>query len=186
MKNILKFIIFIIYTICIFFIKDRFTLVCLFIINVLLGILIKINFKKMLNDFLFFLPFIIITVIFNIIFENLQYGALIGARLIICYNITYSFSKTFTIMEFAETIEKLCYPLKFLKINPRDVGIIVSISLCMISVFKNEIQETIKAMKSKGKKIRIRQIVLIMKPIVISLLKKTNEMEKALISKGYM
>lgn len=186
MKNVIKFIAFLIYTISIFFIKNYIILMSLFCINVLITVLLKIDFKRLFENFLILLPFILFTVLINIIFENIFLGILIGIRLILCYNITYAFSRLFTIMEFSNTIEKICIPLKLFKVNTRNIGIIISIAICMIPVFKNEMQDMIKTMKSKGKNLKINNISILMKPVLIQTLRRTNQIEKTLISKGYI
>lgn len=185
MMNILKFIAFIIYTISIFFVSNWIVLGTLCLINIILGLLFKIDFRKMIHNFLILSPFIIFTVVINIIFESVYFGILIGARLIICYQITYVFSKMFTIMEFAETTQKLFSPLKIFKVNTKNIGMIVSIALCMVPVFKNEMHDLIRAMKAKGQSLKVNNIGILMKPVLISTLRKTSQMESALIAKGY-
>ena len=89
-------------------------------------------------------------------------------------------------MEFAYTIEKMCLPFKIFKVDTKNIGIIISISICMIPVFKNQMQDLIKAMKSKGQKFNIKNISVLMKPVLIHVLQKTTQIEKTLISKGYV
>lgn len=185
MKNIIKFIVFIMYTIYIFFVSDFRLLAILFLLNFLIAIYLKINLKKMIYNLIILFPFIMFTGIINIIFDSLIAGILISIRIVICYNVTYVFSKTMTVSELANTIKNLCCPLKLFKINTENIGIMVLISICMIPVFKSELYSVIQAMKSKGKMMRISSITIIMKPILISVLKKTNEIEKTLVAKGY-
>ena len=54
----------------------------------------------------------------------------------------------------------------------------VSISICMIPVFKSELYSVIQAMKSKGKMMRISSITIIMKPILISVKKRLMKSRK--------
>ncbi len=186
MKNIFKFIVFIIYTILIFFINDFKILICLLLINlVILGVL-KIKFKDMIYNFKIFFPFILFTVILNIIFANLNEGILIGIKIIICYNVTYIFSKRTTTTEIAETIKKLFYPLKIFRVNVDNIGIIVSVSICIIPVLRDEISALTQAMKAKGKLMKVSSILIVMKPMLISILRRTNQMEKCLIAKVYI
>lgn len=186
MKNILKFIIFIIYTISIFFIDNSIILGCMFLFNFTISLLLKINLKGMFYNLKILLPFIIFTSVINIVFASLYEGIIIGIRIIICYITTYIFSKTLTVFEISDTIEKLCYPLKIFRIDTNNIGIMVSISICMIPVLKNEIHTLMQAMKSKGKLVKVNSIIIVMKAILISILRKTNHMEKTLIAKGYI
>jgi len=186
MKNLVKLIIFIVCTILIFFIKDLRILICVFLLNLIVSGILKIKLKGMLYNFKIFLPFILFTVILNIIFSSINDGILIGIRIIICYNATYIFSKRITTTELAETIKKLFYPLKIFKVNVDNIGIIVSISICIIPVLRDEISALIQAMRAKGKLIKLNSMVIIMKPMLISILRRTNQMEKCLISKAYV
>ena len=102
-----------------------------------------------------------------------------------CYIATYIFSKVLTISEIVDTIQKLCYPLKIFKINTNNIGIIVSISICMIPVLKREMYTLIQAMKSKGKLIKINNTIIIMKSMFISILIRSGQIERTLISKAY-
>lgn len=185
MKNIIRFIAFIAYTILIFLLNDLKLLCYIFFLNFIMAILLKIELKRMFYNLKILLPFIIFTMLINIILANLYDGIMIGIKLIICYNITYIFSKTVTILEIVDTIQKVCYPLKIFKINTNNIGIMISISICMIPVLKNEIYTLIQAMKSKGEQIKINSIIIIMKPMLISILRKTSNIEKTLISKAY-
>lgn len=186
MKNIVKFIIFIIYSILIFLVNDLKLLGSIFLLNFFIAMLLKIDLKRMFYNFKILLPFIVFTMIINILFDSLYDVFLIGIRLMICYNITYIFSKTLTVLEISDTIQKLCYPLKILKINTTNIGMMVSISICMIPVLKNEIYTIMQAIKSKGRPIKINSIIIVMKPMLISILRKTSQIEKTLIAKAYI
>lgn len=185
MKNVIKLIIFIIYTISIFFINNFAFLGILFLLNCVIAIISKIDLKRMICNFRIILPFIIFTIFINILLDGLYDGVIIGVKIFNCYIATYIFSKVLTISEIADTIQKLCYPLKIFKINTNNIGIIVSISICMIPVLKREMYALIQAMKSKGKSIKINNIIIIMKSIFISILIRSCQIERTLISKAY-
>lgn len=131
------------------------------------------------------LPFIIFTVVINMAFDSILAGIRIGIRLIICYQMTYIFSKTVTILEIAEVIQQLCFPLKMLKINTSNIGLMIAISISMIPIFKSEIVNLMQAMKAKGRPIKINSTILLMKPMLISILTKTSQIEKTLKAKAY-
>ena len=56
----------------------------------------------------------------------------------------------------------------------------------MIPVLKDEIYAILHSIKAKGKLVKINNINIIIKPMLISILKRTSQIEKALIAKGYM
>lgn len=186
MKNLLKFIIFIFLTFAIFFIKNFYVLCIIATINLFLLLIIKISIKDFFKSFRLLIPFLFLAFLLNIVLADLMESALILFRIIICYCITYIYYKTTTIAEISYTFELLLSPLKIFKINTKNISLIVSISLCTIPILKNEITAVQNAIKSKGAKIKINNFSLVLKPILISIIKRTGEMEKALISKGFV
>ena len=76
-------------------------------------------------------------------------------------------------------------PLKIFKVDSRKAGLVVGIAVSMIPVLKDEIEQKIYALNSKGYKFKLNELDIIFKPIFISILRRTGEIEKNLISKGY-
>lgn len=185
MRNIIRFVLFLIYTVAIFFIKDIKILGIIFALNCIVAVLVRVNIKKFFGDLKIILPFLILTFIFNMFFDGWICGILITIRIIICYQITCIFSLIMTVIEISDVVERLCLPLKLFKINTKNIGVIISIAICMIPILREEIDTITRAMRSRGKNISIRNSIIVMRPILISVLKRTNEMEKTLIVKGY-
>lgn len=184
-KNIIKFLIFIVYTIAIFLIKNSILIFMMFIIDVVIFFICKLDYKNLLYNLKWASFIIIFTIVINIIFDSVYTGILFGIRLVICYFTTYIFSKNMKIFELAEVIEFLLYPLKIFKINSSEIGIIISIAICMIPVLRSEIYSIKNNLISKGQRSGISFIKNACKPLIISILKKTDDMEKSLIAKAY-
>ena len=174
MKNVLKTVIFIIYTISIFFINSIRILGILFIFDLILALILKLDYIKMLKYMKKVLLFIIFTMFINLIFDGLYIGIIIGIRMIICFIITYVFSKTITVTELSNAIVKILTLLTFFNINTNSIGLIISISICMIPILKEEITSIIKTVKSKGGRLNIHYLFIIMKPLIISIFKRTE------------
>ena len=189
MKNLIKFILFLIYTIGIFFIKDYLILGLVTIFNISLMIALKISIKNEINNLLKLLPFILFTVIINILFIDLEFAILIGIRLILVCNLSYIFSKTISYIEFGDIIEKIIWPLKIFGINPKEIGLVITIALSFVPIMKNEYTQLKNILKVKGieatKFNLLRNLNLIFKPFLISILQRLNEIEMSLKSKGY-
>ena len=181
----MELIIFMICSISIFFINDIRLLIILLILNFFISIILKINIKNTLNNLKFLLPFIIFTALINLAIDGIYSGIIIFLRLLICYNITYIFSNLVTVAQISESVKWLCNPLKLFRVDIEKIGTIVSIALCMVPILKDELNSLIKSMKSKGRMLTIGSFGTIMKPMLISVLNRTNEIEKALINKGY-
>lgn len=185
MKNVLKFVLFLVYVIGIFFIDDLKILILLGILNFAFMKMTDILIKNFLETLKFVLPFFVFTAILNAILANLKTGVIIGIRLLLVYQITNLFSKQMTQSEFAKVIEKILYPLKIFKINPEEIGMIISISLCVLPILKSEIEQKKDALKAKGADAKIKSLWIALKPAMISILRRTSEMEKTLKAKGF-
>ena len=189
LKNVVKFILFLIYTISIFFIKNYILLTLILFINISLMIISKININKAIKNLIKLMPFILFTVVINIIFVDLEFAILIGVRLILVCNISYVFSKTISYTEFGEVIEKLLFPLKIFKVNPKEIGIIITIALSFMPILKDELLQIKNSLKAKGMNMTninlIKNANLIFKPFFISVLQRINEVEMSLRAKGY-
>ena len=61
----------------------------------------------------------------------------------------------------------------------------VGIAISMIPILKDEIEQKNYSLKSKGYKFKSDGLTVMLKPIFISILKRTGEMEKSLLVKGY-
>lgn len=185
MKNVIKLILFLAYTIAIFLVKhDMFTVVVLGI-NLLLTFALKIRIKEEIGNILGIIIFVLFTASINAIFVDVKTGIMIGVKLILVCNITYIFSKIINYMELAEAIEKLLSIFKVLKINTKNISIMICICISFIPTIKKQIKQVRDALKAKGVKLNIRNSNLIFEPVAISLLKRVEEIESSLKAKAY-
>lgn len=185
MKNVIKFILFLIYTISIFLMKhDEFTLIVIGV-NLLLTIALKISIKEEIGNILGIMIFATFTAIVNAIVVDIRTGITIGIKLILVCNITYIFSKRTNYMELAETIEKIFSVFKFLKINPKNISMMICICISFIPTIKKQIKQVKDSLKAKGVKMNIRNSKLVFEPIMISLLRRVDEIESSLKAKAY-
>lgn len=184
------FVLFLIYTSLIFFIKSYFLLGIVLIINLFLMLIFKVSLKNTFEFIFKLMPFILFTAVFNMIFEDVLYGVLIGFRLVLVCNVTYIFSKKMTPKKLQISIQNILFPLKIFKVNTKDIGIIVSISIAFIPILQKEIQNLKYSLISKGLKPSFRNFIkrpnLILAPLIASVIKKTGEIEESMISKGYV
>lgn len=184
------FILFLIYTTLIFFIKSYFLLGVVLIINLFLMIIFKVSFKNAFEFIIKLMPFILFTAVFNMLFDSVLYGFLIGLRLSLVCNVTYIFSKKMTPKKLQISVQNILFPLKLFRVNTRDIGIIVSISIAFIPILQKEIQNLKYSLISKGFRPSFKSLVkrpnLILAPLLASVIKKTGEIEESMISKGYV
>ncbi len=185
MKNSIIFIIFIIYTTFIFFLNNVISLLAILMVNFFIMIILRINMFDSLKYLLRVSPFIILTVIINLIFSSWQYSILVGSKLFLVCNITYIYSRTTTVRNIASTIKNLCAPLQLMKINTYDIEVMVCISLSMIPILKREYSQIKDACIAKSMKINVKNMKVILTKLIESILKRVNEIEESLIEKGY-
>lgn len=189
MTYIITFILFLIYTIGIFFIKEYYILGIIALINVILMIILKENMKNAFITMIKIMPFIIFTSVINTLISGMNHGLLIGIRLILVCNTTYIFAKKMTSHKLQYVIETVLKPLKIIKVNSREIGIMVCIAIAFIPIVQNAIIELKYSLKSKGFNVTIKNIIkkpnYILAPLITSVIKRIGDIENSLISKGY-
>lgn len=181
---------FLVYASSIFFINEYYLLGIIFLVNLFLMLILKIRLKKAFIFIVKLMPFILFTGVLNLILGGLQLGIIITIKLILVCNTTFVFSENMTPKKIQIAIEKLCFPLKIFKINPRNIGIMVSISIAFIPIMQREMQNLKYSLNAKGFKCDLRNILgkpsVILLPLIVSILKKTDEIEQSMVSRGYM
>lgn len=184
MKDIIKFIIFIIYCTSIFFFPNNNFILIFILLNVLTMILTRKHIKSIICGTLKILPFVILTFIFNYILDEFMNAVWISIKLLIVCNITMAYSTTTTVMGVAETIKSLCFPLKLFKINTDEIKMIVCISLSMIPILRKDLNEMKDACRAKGIKLNVNNMKTILSKFCLSMLIRVQQMDEALIAKG--
>ena len=187
MKNVISFLTFIIYTTLIFFTQNN----CIYIaiatvINIIAMIIIKVNIKNALKNLLNILPFIALTGIINSILENYIYAMYISVKLILVCNITYTYSRTTTAFSVAKTVKTLCKPLEIFKINTDDIEILVALGITMVPVLKKEFLDLKNACLAKQIDWNIKNMKIILSKFLLSIIKRVNEIDEALVQKGHV
>ena len=137
--NAIKFILFLIYTVGVFYIANYWFLVAIVCVNIGGMLLNKISLKGALKNLAGIGIFILFTVVINVFLMGIQDAILVGIRLLIVCNGTYIFTKLLSTLEIAETIQSLLTPLKLLKINTQNIGIIISIAMAFIPILTKEL-----------------------------------------------
>lgn len=179
------FIIFVLYASFIFFIDTKLLLLVVFLLNLLAMIVLKIKVGEAIQNIVKWLPFILLTVLINCLLSNYEYALLIAVKLILVCNATYIYSKTTTVRGMARTIKNLCMPLKWLNVNPDDMELLVCISLSMLPILKREYFQLREACVAKGMALNIKNSKVVLTKLMISVMKRVNEIEESMIEKGY-
>lgn len=189
MINTFILILFFLYSIILFFISNYYIFLSILILNLFLLIILKINIKKYLSFLKKNILFIVFIFILNLLFSNLNYSLIYSIRLFLVLNMSYIISYYFNYSKIVTGFYYLFYPLKIFKINPKDISLIISISLTYITIFIEEIKNIKLALKSMGFELNIKNaltkphIYLIV--FINNLLNRVEEIDLYLSSTGY-
>lgn len=188
MINLCILIAFLIYVSGIFFIKNIVLLFAISAFNILIILFLKIPLKKAFYNLYQYSFIIIITFIFNIFFGYFKEAFSISFKLILVCNISFIFSYKMGFNNIILALEKLFTPLKFFKIDPKDITLMINIALSSIPSFIRDISQTLTAMEAKGlKRYSYKSLKYTCKILLFSIFKKTNELELTLkVKKGFM
>lgn len=187
MKNCILLLIFIAYATSIFFVKAPFALAIFLGINIALIFILKIPIKRVFVNIYNFSFVVIITFIFNILFGYYLEAILISIRLLLVCNITFIFTYKMGNSNIISGLEFLFKPAKLIGISPSDIALIINIAITFIPIFIRDINQTFLSMQSKGlKKYSIKSLKYTAKILMISLFKKTNDIEYTLKAKNYI
>lgn len=185
MKNTILFLSFILYASIIFFISNSLFLWLILAINILAMLIFKVKIPGAFQNLLNIMPFILFTVVINCILDSCEYAFFIGIKLLLVCNITYTYSKTTTVRGVASIIKNLCRPLKIIKVNPEEIELMVCISLSMLPILKKECIGLKDACLAKGIDFKTKNMKIILGKLMVSIMKRVNDIEEAVIEKGY-
>lgn len=185
-KELFFLIAFLLYTSGIFFIKNTIFLIFVLALNIILIVVFKIEIKKIINYLYKCMFLIILYFIFNFLFGYFKEAFLISFRLLLVCTISFIFSSTMGFSNIIFSLEKLFTPLKVFGINPKDITLMVNIAITSIPFFIRYINQTLTTMESKGlKRYSIKSIKYTCKILLLSIFKKTNDIELTLKVKNY-
>ncbi len=186
------------------------TLVGLFTISLLIIILARLSIgyvSKCILKFLWFFLFIFIFHSFftpgRVIPELSQYGlivtreglsgaAFMSAKLYIVIQMTYIFILTTSPLEITAGVASLFGFLKLFRVPVDDLAMMVTLAIKFIPTFFKEIKKVIAAQQARGIVFsegsitkRIKTASLIFTPIFYSIFTRADELNRAMISRGY-
>lgn len=190
MIAIIEFILFILYTILIFFLKEYYLLAIIAGVNLLLMIILRVNIKNAVFAIVKLLPVIIFTTLINIWISGISFGLLVGIRLILVCNITYIFSKKTTFSKLQYVIETILKPLKIINIDSKEIGTMLCIGIAFIPIIQREIEGIKFSLKAKGFNLNAKNLIskpnYVLAPLITGIIKRVGEIEYSLSSKGYV
>lgn len=172
-----------------FFINSWIVLEIYCLVTLLLFIISKIKMKKYGKFILKSLFFILFILICNMLMNNIITSLQISLKLFIALNLTYLMSNNLRVENLVTGFYYLLYPLKILKVDIKNLSMIITISLAFIPILSEEAKNIKLSLLSKGFKFNLTNIFT--KPHIFlitylnNLFNKIDEIEKSLMMKGF-
>lgn len=183
--DLIIFFLFILIVTSIFFLPNSILLLSIIILgDICLIIIFKISFREIVNKTKKIIPYIIITFLINIAISNVEESLWIMFKFFIVCIITYTYSSINTVMSITNIIRKLCRPLMLFNVNLEEIEIMLLISWSVIDVLKRELLDIKNVYISKNLKVNIKNMKHSMGIYFIGIIRRTNQIDEALISKG--
>jgi energy-coupling factor transport system permease protein len=187
MKNCVKFLSIFVYTILIFFF-DSYWLLGFCAVNIAAIIVTKVTPPQALKHILMFLPFVLFVGIVNLAFtafKDVDFALSLSFRLLLICNITQCYKKVMRAEDLANAVEIIFSPLKIFKIEGKDIGLMVCISLAFIPVLRRDFTQIRVALRARGMSFTVKNMKYLLKPFFIGILQRTGEIAMAIRTKGY-
>ncbi|GAB3067265.1 energy-coupling factor transporter transmembrane component T family protein [Salinicoccus sesuvii] len=119
-------------------------------------------------------------------------GLYITTRLVLLVLITTIMTLTTSPLQLTDAIERICKPLKAIKVPVHEIALMMSISLRFIPTLMDETEKIIKAQSARGSTFmtgslgsRLRALTPIFIPLFISSFKRAEELAIAMEVRGY-
>ncbi len=182
---------------------------CAFVL-VLTIALSKVPFKKILRSVRGILFLVLFTAVLNVFFyagetvywswgilsitlEGIIFSAFLVIRLVLLVTCSSMLTYTTTPVALTDGIESLLYPLKFIRFPVHELALIMSIALRFIPILTDETERIQNAQKARGADFesgglvkKIRAIVPILIPLLLSALRRADELGDAMDARCYM
>jgi len=181
----LSLTIFLIYIFAILLITNYYLLFIIFLINFIVAKIARINLKRIINSFIIICTFSIVILLINLFIISFDEALIISLKFILVCNIIYIFSKILTPMKMMEMLEKMLFPIQATGRDTQGLGILICITIAFIPILKTEIKQVLYGIKAKCINITLKNLHLIVSPMILNSLKKSDEIELSLKAKAY-
>lgn len=187
MKGAIAIIGFVLYNAVIFWIKDFTVLGILLAFELIILIFLSDGSRSALSFLFKSGGFVILVILFNILFSDIEQALLIGTRLEIIIIATYNISRLLSINDFTQGIRIILGPLKYLKVDVEELTLCTVIALTFISLLAREARTLQDNLRLKGCSLvtllKHPQVYLV--GLINCLFELINTAEKTLRLRGY-
>lgn len=174
-------VVFIIYSTALFFITNWYVLLGLVILELAIAKFNKFLWKN--------LGFVLVVMLFNLIYANLEVTLLFGMRLFLAIEATYIVSRCFTPAEFARGFCLLLTPLKVFRVNLKELELMLTIALTFVPILSREVRTIKQALRAKSFAFNFKNVLtrpqIYLVAYINSMFDRIETVELALRAKGY-
>lgn len=183
-------LLFILYTLLIFQVKNNMVILFCFVVQFILIFVLKINRKKFISNFYSILPFLLFTIIFNVIFNGDYLEPLIiGVKILIAWGATNILSQKMPTVILATAVSNLLYPFKFLGLDLKEVALIITIAISFIPILSQELSDIRNALVAKNFDFSLKNLItrpqIFIVTYINAVFNRIDEIEKSLIAKAF-
>ncbi len=180
---------FIAYSSSVFFVSNLWFLIACTIFNILLLIVFRVNFKKIVKSIGKIFMFTLFVFCFNIIFDSVINSLFVAWKIVIVANFAFIFSYIVKSTQLANGFSQLLFPLKLFKINTDDFVIMLVIALNFIPIVSVETKTFKNCLLARNVKLNLKTVFtkshLLFVAYFVNLFQKVNELEMTLLTRNY-
>lgn len=173
----------------VFFIGNYQKMLIFSILILSLAIISKISFQSLIRNLSPFSSIILFILLMYVLFSrnDLDKGILSIWRFLLFIAIALILTFTTTITSMVTAIEKLLAPLKSLKINPRTIALLISLTIRFIPslfLYADRIKDA--RLARLGRLNRPKHIKLLFLPLLDRIFKSASTLSDAMVARGYI
>ncbi len=182
---VFKFVLFIAYTMLIFFLPNLWQYMLLILFTNLLAIGIsQVKFHKIWQNMLHFVPFIILAIAFNIMFDSLEYAIYIAIKLMLVCMVSSTYAQNMSFYKLSQVLQTLFIPLRILHVNTEEIVLVIYLALTTMVIFKRRIMEINLAIRAKNAKLNLMLLRQITLKLLTDFFRELDNIDAALRAKG--
>ena len=183
-------LLFILYTFLIFQIKNNMIVLFCLVVQVIFIFALNINKRKFISNFYSIVPFLLFTIIFNVIFNGDYLEPLvIGVKILIAWGATNILAQKMPTVVLANAVANLLYPFKFLGLDLKEVALIITIAISFIPILSKELSEIKNALIAKNFEFSLKNLLtrpqIFIVTYINAVFNRIDEIEKSLIAKAF-
>ena len=167
------------FSVGVFFVSCWWVLLGIFVAQILLIVVLRINVCRAVRSVLMFLPFIGLAFGLNLIFGTLENSLLMAARLGLMCNMTFVFMSAVPMLGFVRGLRVFC---------GRRVAVTVAVAIAFVPLLRDEYRKIKDAMNARGKRrgfLGFGALGLTFQIVMYKVLYRAGNLAQTLDAKGF-